>query len=214
MNVFTIELATSWIEQAKKELASVREYLSLIDQDVGDGDHGEHVVRAFEEITPLRAASFMTLREVFEYTGDVLLKKEGSSAVKLYGVAFKEMGLSFHGSEASLDEFSQAIRAAVEKMKEVGQAKRGDKTLIDVWEAIAELTEKEKALSSINFEDKAKTVLKASKYLLAQKGKAAEYGSNSVGFLDPGTVSSYYLFDALTHVLSEAEANEPIQQTS
>lgn len=85
---------------------------------------------------------------------------------------------------------------------------------MDVWEAIAELTERETTLSSINFEDKAKTVLKASKYLLAQKGKAAEYGSDSVGFLDPGTVSSYYLFDALTHVLSEAVANEPIQQTS
>ena len=214
MTLLTIELAASWLKECTKELETVEEYLTQLDKDVGDADHGKLVVQGFRRVEEHITDEFDSLHDVFNQASKILLNDTDSTAVKLYGIAFNEMAITLEGKEATVQQFSHSLRSAVNKMKKVGNSKRGDKTLIDVWEAMADLAEEKETLRSADFEDKAKSVLKTSKHLMAQKGKASEYGSESVGFLDPGTVSSYYLFLALTNVIEKAENKDSVSKTT
>lgn len=203
----TSEVASQWLSECEHELKEAEEYLSTLDEYVGDGDHGKHVLRGFKQIKADWPEDTTRLASIFHFAGSELVKDKESSSVHLYGEAFLEMSKHFTGNYADLDTLGQALQAAVEKMKKIGATKRGDKTLIDVWASVADSLLKQEAPTFLVFEDAAKSALKSSKYLVAQKGQAATYGSDSVGFLDPGIVSSYYIFNALTKVLERNEAN-------
>ncbi|MDQ0207166.1 DAK2 domain-containing protein [Alkalicoccobacillus murimartini] len=203
MEFFTSDVAKSWFRISTQELFEVNEYLSLLDKDVGDGDHGQHVANGFSGIKSEELQKLDTLEQIFEYVGQTLKTESESSSIPLYGEAFMEMSDHLNGKDVSITQFGEALQAAVEKMKEVGQTKRGDKTLVDVWSSVADSIQSKDHPSSLVFEDAAKSALKSSKRLVAQKGQASEYGSNSVGFLDPGIVSSYHLFLSLTKAFEQ-----------
>jgi dihydroxyacetone kinase-like protein len=47
--------------------------------------------------------------------------------------------------------------------------------------------------------------MEATKELLALKGRAAYLKERSVGHIDPGSVSSYYLFQTLAETMKEGD---------
>jgi dihydroxyacetone kinase-like protein len=201
----TSNVAKKWLNLSLSELEQQKDYLSTLDDYVGDGDHGHNVIRGFEKIKASWPEDVISLESIFHYAGSVLKEETDSSGVQLYGEAFLEMSKVTKGNEVTLNQLGTVLQAAVSRMKKAGDTKRGDKTLIDVWAAVADAAEKQTDPHINIFEDSAKSALKSSKHLMAQKGQAAEYGNRSVGFLDPGVVSSYYVFSALSDVLQEAE---------
>ncbi|WP_185970939.1 DAK2 domain-containing protein [Alkalicoccobacillus porphyridii] len=205
MPEITAELVERWIKNCVQKLKQDEEYLSTLDHYVGDGDHGQNVIGAFRQLESNWPNEVTSLGSIFNYVGSVLQKETESAAVHLYGEAFLEMSKELHGNDVTIKQFGAGLQTAVVKMKQIGDTKRGDKTLIDVWASVADAVEKQTHPNYLVFEDAAKSALKTSKYLTAQKGEAAKRGNKSIGFLDPGVVSSYYLFQALTNVLTEAE---------
>jgi dihydroxyacetone kinase-like protein len=106
----------------------------------------------------------------------------------------------------SLDDLAQALLEAVQGLKMRGKAEQGQKTLLDVWEPLAlNLANRREDWSWEQFCHLAREQMEKTKALEAKKGRAAYLGPRSVGHLDPGAVSSYFLFEALAQIMMEEE---------
>lgn len=87
---------------------------------------------------------------------------------------------------------NQLLDVALQGIIKRGGAEIGDKTLVDVWTVTIDKLKTGKLILG----DIEETVEKT-KNLVAHKGRASYLGERSKGHLDPGSVSSGYLFDSL-----------------
>ncbi len=117
-----------------------------------------------------------------------LISKVGGASGPLYGTAFLEMAKKSKDT-TDLGELFAAANAGIKKR---GGAQVGDKTMVDVWEPLSD----QLAQGSLAQEDIDKAV-DGTRGLVAKKGRASYLGDRSVGHLDPGAMSSGYLFTAL-----------------
>ena len=92
-------------------------------------------------------------------------------------------------TDTDLDVLLAAALAGIEKR---GGATTGDKTLIDVWAPVVQAVQAGKLTQTV-IDD----AVVSTKPMVAKKGRASYLGERSVGHLDPGAVSSGYLFTTL-----------------
>lgn len=197
-----------WLEQANKKIQENKETLTELDQAVGDGDHGINLARGFNEVAAKISDRPATdIGALCQEVGMVLLSKVGGASGPLYATAFIKMAGVLKGKrEISVGELSQAFREAVNGLKMRGKAETGNKTMVDVWEPVsAYVEEKKEDLSWERLKQFAREQMEKTKELEAKKGRAAYLGPRSAGHLDPGAVSSYYLFETLCDVLARGE---------
>jgi dihydroxyacetone kinase-like protein len=202
----TIKQLMKWIERASERIQQQKNVLTELDQAIGDGDHGINMSRGFQEVRQkIQQLETDDIGQLFQTIGNTLIQKVGGASGPVYGIAFVKGGAVLKGKqEITVFEFSQFLFKAVEAIKAIGKSEVGHKTVLDVWAPIAaylqengENTDWEKAISYC-WEQAEKT-----KSLLAVKGRAAYLGERSIGHLDPGAVSSSYLFEALFETLGE-----------
>jgi phosphoenolpyruvate---glycerone phosphotransferase subunit DhaL len=200
-----INQVITWMEKSNEKIQANKDYLSSLDRAIGDGDHGINMARGFQEvITKINATDYSTVSDVLKDVSMTLLSKVGGASGPLYGTAFLKMSTSLKGSEkVDYPQFAAAVLEALNGIKMRGKATRGDKTLVDVWEPIVELLQATSEIDAESLEATAKNAMEATKELEAKKGRAAYLGERSVGNIDPGSVSSYYIFSALSEVMKE-----------
>ena len=77
------------IEKIADEIIKNEDYLTELDREIGDGDHGVNLARGFTEIKN-QLANFKTLAvsDVFTKMGMILLTKVGGASGAIYGTAF------------------------------------------------------------------------------------------------------------------------------
>ena len=77
------------IEKISDEIIKNEEYLTELDREIGDGDHGVNLARSFSEIKN-QLANFKDLpvSDVFTKMGMILLTKVGGASGAIYGTAF------------------------------------------------------------------------------------------------------------------------------
>ncbi len=192
-----------WLLQANQLFQENKEYLTSLDQAIGDGDHGINMARGFQEVkNKIEAAEYTSVSDVLKDTAMTLMSKVGGASGPLFGTAFLKMSTSMKGSDnADFQHFAEGISAAAEGLKQRGKAEQDEKTMIDVWLPMAEYLQTEQDFSGDEIESKAKSAMEATKDMSAKKGRAAYLGERSVGHLDPGSVSSYYLFSTLAEIV-------------
>lgn len=178
-----------WIFNFAKKIENNKTYLSELDTPIGDGDHGNNMARGMEAVNDaLSNTSNNDLTTVFKTIAMALISKVGGASGPLYGTAFLEMAKESNNST----DLSDLLSVALIGIKKRGGANVGDKTMIDVWDPV---------LTSIKSNSLTQqTIDKAvdnTKNMIARKGRASYLGERSVGHLDPGAVSSGYLFSAL-----------------
>ncbi|EEU21316.1 dihydroxyacetone kinase, L subunit [Lactobacillus jensenii 27-2-CHN] len=197
----TLDLYEKWLRLFAKKVESNKAYLSELDAAIGDGDHGNNMARgvsAVEEGFNLKAPEDLTsalkltapedLTSALKLTAMAFISKVGGASGPLYGTAFLEM------AKASLktNDLYDLLEVALAGIKKRGGASAGDKTMVDVWE---------KVLPDIKngtlTEEKIQEAVDATKDMQAKKGRASYLGERSIGHLDPGAVSSGYLFTNL-----------------
>src|ERR1700709_1736869 len=108
--------------------------LSEIDGLTGDGDHGVNMGKGFRMAGErLKALPSFTFPEGLAALGDTLLSDIGGSMGPLYGTFFTDMAETLDGSD-SLDgpRYSAMLAAGLAAIQSRGEAKPGDKTLVDV----------------------------------------------------------------------------------
>lgn len=185
----TLDVYEKWLRLFAKKVDSNKLYLSELDAAIGDGDHGNNMARgvsAVEEGFNLKTPQDLT--SALKLTAMAFISKVGGASGPLYGTAFLEMAKA----SSKTDDLSELLEAALAGIKKRGGATAGDKTMVDVWEKVLP-TIKDGSIS----EDGIEEAVEATKDMQAKKGRASYLGERSIGHLDPGAVSSGYLFNSL-----------------
>lgn len=181
------------------------EQLGKLDAAAGDGDHGRTVVRG------MRAAVAATGQ-----TGDpgsrlvaaglAFSEAAGGASGALYGALIEAVG-SAVGSGASV---AAAIRAGLDRVRALGKAEQGDKTMVDALQPFCDTLDRHLAegaslaeawaLAAAVATDKAA----ATANLVSRRGRSSKLGDRSLGWADPGATSSALALSALTPTFQEA----------
>ncbi|MGI4746437.1 MAG: dihydroxyacetone kinase subunit DhaL [Janthinobacterium lividum] len=198
----TIEIARAVIE--------ARDHLSEIDGATGDGDHGVNMAKGFRLVIERLDGKDFDIREGFATIGDTLLSDIGGSMGPLYGSLFTEMADALDG-KAAIDPATLAamLTAGEAAIVDLGEAKVGDKTLIDVLTpsriAVEQAAASGKSLSDTltALREAAATGLESTRDLVAKRGRAARLGERSRGVLDAGAASCELILRTLANGLSD-----------
>ncbi|MEI3613690.1 dihydroxyacetone kinase subunit DhaL [Pseudogracilibacillus sp. SO30301A] len=200
---FDVNDAKEWLKKANEKIADNKQLLTKLDQVIGDGDHGINMARGFNEAAQtVNEKEYDNVSDVFKDIAMTIMSKVGGAAGPLYGTAFLRLSFSLKGKD-SIDykDLVKGLSDGLTGIKQRGRSKVGEKTLVDVWEpVINEMSETIEAQPP-QIKDTAKTAMEKTKEIMATKGRAAYFKEKSIGHIDPGSMSSYYLFLALAEVL-------------
>jgi dihydroxyacetone kinase-like protein len=181
-----------------------KDYLSEIDGAIGDGDHGINMNKGFTICKERLAAQKVDLATALKTLGRVLLTEIGGSMGPLYGTFFIEMSKACDG-KANIDNqiFADMLKAALKGIQSLGNAKVGDKTLIDTLSpavdtyvaAVNRGDSFKQALQAMNAA--AETGKESTRELVAKVGRASRLGERSRGVLDAGATSCYLMLSSM-----------------
>jgi dihydroxyacetone kinase-like protein len=179
--------------------------LSEIDGQTGDGDHGVNMGKGFRIAGErLRAMGDFTLPQGLATLGDTLLSDIGGSMGPLYGTFFTDMAEVLDNTD-KLDapHFAGMLKAGLAAVQGLGEAKPGDKTLVDVLAPAgdgfdaAQAEGKTFAESLLAMKAAAEAGLEATRGMVAKVGRASRLGERSRGTLDAGAASCSMILSAL-----------------
>ncbi len=185
-------------------------YLSDVDGQIGDGDHGINMAKGFNLIKERLADRQISLSDGLGLIGKTLMTEIGGSMGPIYGTFFIQMSLKAKGHmEVDAPLFGEMLKAAREGLEDLGGAKVGDKTLMDAvvpaQEAYQATTDKGATLEEA-LKDMAAAAEKGKDStidLVARIGRSARLGERSRGVLDAGATSAALILQTFARALSE-----------
>ncbi|WGE80592.1 MULTISPECIES: dihydroxyacetone kinase subunit DhaL [Actinobacillus] len=197
-----------WLENCNQVMTEQRDFLTQLDTEIGDGDHGLNMQRGFSKaLEKVATVSDKDIGTILKTVGMTLLSQVGGASGPLYGTLFIKGSQVANGKEQlTFEELISIFKAGVEGIVARGRAELGDKTMCDVWLPLldelaqADHTQPEAVLLDQAVE-KAKNFANATVPMMAKKGRASYLGERSIGHADPGATSSYYLIKALAEAL-------------
>jgi dihydroxyacetone kinase-like protein len=186
-------------------------YFCELDAVVGDGDFGYSLARGFEIVlSDWDTLEYEDAGGLLKKTAIVLTKRIGGTSGPIWGTAFLRAGGSLAGNaEPSGADVIAALRAAVEGIKQRGNADIGDKTLLDAL--VPAVDELEAALgegSGAALERaaaKAREAAEATNGMLAMRGRASYTGERSRGSADAGAIGIAVMLEAVSRAWQESE---------
>lgn len=187
-------------------------YLTQLDSDIGDGDHGANMNRGMQAVlTALPGVADKDIGSVFKTVGMKLVSTVGGASGPLYGTMFMQMGNATAGKmELTLDDWVAALQAGYDGVVMRGKAQPGDKTMIDALapglsalktqrDNDASIPDALNASASATQEGMVATIP-----LVARKGRASYLGERSANHQDPGATSSYFLLKTAAETWNNA----------
>ena len=204
-NILTIEQTIEMIRYTAKFMMNQEKTLTQIDQKIGDGDHGAGVYRGFSNLyEELENQSFSTINDVFRFTGMSLLKHMGGASGVLFCTLFQGGYKHCDQTETFTTEFAAGyFHWGYETIKERGRAAEGHKTILDALGPAVRSLQKDAQkgtplhISLHHAQIAAREGVENTKQMLAQFGRARQYGEKALGYEDAGAMSIYFIFNAL-----------------
>ena len=196
------------IEGMAKKIEAEKDYLTQLDNEIGDGDHGINLARGFQAVEKkLPSLAGGDIGALLKGVGMQLVSTVGGASGPLYGTAFMKAGMACKGlTELDGPQFVKALEAAVDGIKMRGKATEGEKTMLDaLCPALKVMQEEVAAGKSLKeaLQDAAQAAEKGVEYtktIIATKGRASYLGERSLGHQDPGATSSLYLLQVLAEM--------------
>ena len=196
------------IEGMAKKIEAEKDYLTQLDNEIGDGDHGINLARGFEAVEKkLPSLAGGDIGALLKGVGMQLVSTVGGASGPLYGTAFMKAGMACKGlTELNGPQFVKALEAAVDGIKMRGKATEGEKTMLDaLCPALKVMQEEVAAGKSLKeaLQDAVAAAAKGVEYtktIIATKGRASYLGERSLGHQDPGATSSLYLLQVLAEM--------------
>lgn len=187
--MLTKETTKKWLELFIEQILENKAYLSDLDTAIGDGDHGNNLARGANALTEaLETKNPETLTDLLKTTGMTLVSKVGGASGPLLGSAFISMAKASQDS----DDLATVLQAGLEGIQKRGKAVAGEKTMVDEWIPVIEAVKSTNLTVALIEETVEKT-----KDMKATKGRASYLGERSIGHIDPGAMSSSYLFKTM-----------------
>ena len=197
------------IEKISEEIIKNKDYLTELDREIGDGDHGVNLARGFEKVKEeLSNMQNMQSFEVFNKMAMILISSVGGASGALYGTALMKGAAYLKTKEEITPEImAETWNEMIKGIEMRGKAVLGEKTMLDTQIPAYEAF-KIKADAGANISEcfefaelKAKSGMETTKDIAATKGRASYLGERSIGHLDPGSVSSYLIIKTITDEL-------------
>lgn len=184
----TVDTLTTWMSKFAEKVETNKQFLSDLDTPIGDGDHGFNMDRGMKAVEEKLATKPADVTSGFKMIAMALISTVGGASGPLYGTAFLEMAKK----STTTNDIGELLDAALAGIEMRGGAKPGDKTMVDVWNALVPDVK-----NGILTENRITEAVVATKDMIARKGRASYLGERSKGHVDPGSQSSGYLFEAL-----------------
>ena len=205
MTYLTLENVRSWIKTAALLIAENATMLTVLDTAIGDGDHGENMMRGFnavERVLDAKGSSSIDMAGLFKSVGMKLLSSVGGASGPLYGGFFLAVSKASAGKEKlSKTEVGQVLTEGLADIQRRGKAQVGDKTMVDVLapalETFRASPDGDLAGALQAAADQARQSAQSTIPLQARKGRASYLGERSIGHQDPGATSAWLLLQAL-----------------
>jgi len=185
-------------------------YFCELDSVAGDGDFGMSVAKGFKELgVKWEDLSKDCIGSFLRDCGMIITEYCGGASGPIWGSAFRGAGKQATGkTELSLEEFAQMMQAAVDAIQKRGNAKLGDKTLLDALIPTVESlkgsaiegTPLMKALSLSA--QAARLGAERTKTMVASRGRASYVGERSLDHPDAGAMALGIIF---TEVVANLE---------
>ena len=211
MTMVTKEQIVRWLELTTEVLTENKDYLTQLDADIGDADHGTNMDRGFRKVAEkLPTVADKDVGNILKTVGMTLISSVGGASGPLYGTFFQRGGMAADAKEELSDEdLVVMLQGAVDGVQARGRAQPGDKTMMDallpamaalkasVADGKGSLGAMEDAVAA------AEQGMKDTIPLQARKGRASYLGERSIGHQDPGATSSHLILNALLTALKE-----------
>lgn len=180
-----------------------KDYLSELDREIGDSDHGVNLSRGFQKIKEeSNNLSGLSYSDFFNRIAMILISNVGGASGAIYGTGLMKVAQSLKGIEVlDRENIVKATEAMVDGIKMRGKAQCGEKTMLDTIVPVVEVLKENKNESLDILLEKiqkaAKEGVDSTKDMRATKGRASYLGERSIGHLDPGAISSYLIIDTI-----------------
>ncbi|MCW2487427.1 dihydroxyacetone kinase ADP-binding subunit DhaL [Candidatus Symbiopectobacterium sp. NZEC127] len=205
--VVTKSKVIAWLDAAADVFEQQQEFLTDLDREIGDADHGLNMNRGFRKVKEkLPTLADKDIGTIMKNTGMVLLSTIGGASGPLYGTFFiKAAETVMAKEELTVTDLYHMYQEGTERIIARGMAHPGDKTMVDTLSAIVASLKarQEDPLSSALAATlkAAEQGMKSTIPLRAAKGRASYLGERAIGHQDPGATSSYLLFKTLCDVV-------------
>lgn len=189
-----------------QDIIKNKEYLTELDREIGDADHGINMAKGFEAvITKINSLDEdKDIGFVLKTVAMTLISSVGGASGPLYGTAFLRAAVPAAGKfELDILTAQAMWEAAITGIKERGKATRGEKTMLDALEPALEAFNEgiKNAKPLCTCLELASTAaqkgVEYTKTIVATKGRASYLGERSIGHQDPGATSSSIMIAAL-----------------
>ena len=112
-----------------------KDYLTHLDAQIGDSDHGVNLSIGFREVMkklPDLVAQDVDIATLLKKSGMSLLSRVGGASGPLYGSLFMKLGAPVAGkNEVTFAELCEMIKSGIDAVVSRGKAELGDKTMVD-----------------------------------------------------------------------------------
>lgn len=202
--MLTIQSAQDWMVKANEYMQENKTYLTELDQAIGDSDHGINMSRGFQEVVKkLEQSSYDDVSAMLKDVAMTLMSKVGGASGPLYGTAFLKFSMAVKGKDTvDKDDIAAGLDAAAQGIQQRGKAATGEKTMVDVWVPVVSWWKEQNEINAADLEKTAEEAMESTKPMKATKGRASYMKEKSVGHIDPGSASSYYIFKSLAEILA------------
>lgn len=181
-----------------------KQYLSDIDGAIGDGDHGINMNKGFTLCRDELLAHPGDLAHGLKALSKILVMKIGGSMGPLYGTFFKSLAAACDGADAiDTAVFGRMLSSGREGIQRISEAKRGDKTLMDVllpaeaaYQAAAQAGEPFPVCLD-KMVEAARQGRDTTKDMVAKLGRSSRLGERSRGVIDAGAASCCLILETM-----------------
>jgi dihydroxyacetone kinase-like protein len=203
----------AWLRASAARIHEEAAALTVLDQKIGDGDHGINMDRGFAAIVAMLdgreapaadTTDVAATADLLRQAGKTLISTVGGAAGPLYGTAFLRAAGALAGEQPSTAAaFVAALEAAATGIAALGKAAEGEKTMLDAHFPAAPAARAaldgggDLAAVVGAAHDAADAGAAATIPMLATKGRASYLGERSIGHQDPGATSSALLLGVL-----------------
>lgn len=199
------------IEGIAKKIEAEKDFLTELDNEIGDGDHGINLARGFKSVMEkLPELADKDIGAILKGVGMQLVSAVGGASGPLYGTAFMKAGNVCKGKNSlTAEEFVAAMDAAIGGIKMRGKAVEGEKTMLDslcpAYKALKSGIDSGKSfIDALNDAvNAAAEGVEYTKTIIATKGRASYLKERSLGHQDPGATSSLFMLQTTLEILQE-----------
>lgn len=202
----------NWLALCAKAFDENQQFLTDLDRDLGDSDHGLNLNRGFKIVAEsLPVVEKQNISTILKNTGMILHSNVGGASGPLYGTLFvRAAAVVGTRKQLSFEQLIDSLKSGVDGIVSRGKAEIGEKTMCDVWLPVLEVAkaqlESGAPLDSLldKMVETAEKGAVATIEMQAQKGRASYLGKGSIGHQDPGATSSLMMIKALAQALKSS----------